>query len=170
MTEQINENERSMKYFIVFALISAVLMPVCGELYVVGEFYWKISGGLVTVLLFAWTAGAGVCFGRLPLRKAMLGCAAFALSSLVLAMCGFAVIHPMFKRGLNDFDEYFKSPYTSRFYIDWIIYWAKAFAGLGVSFLAAFVTFGIRKLAGRTSDEDAKTSSAIDNAFSENDE
>ncbi len=169
---EIEENERSMKYFMIFALISAALLPLLGELYVVGGFYCGVSQALVTVLLFIWTAGAGGVFGRLAAKKAMLGCAAFALSSLVLSMVGFAVIHPVIKRQTNDFSEYFDKVYTANtdYYIDWIFYWVKAVAGLGLSFLAAFVVIGIRKLTGKIAENDAKTSSAIDNAFSENDE
>lgn len=171
MTEQMNENERSMKYYIIFALVSAVLLPVCGEFYVIGEFYWKIARWLVTAIVFIWTAVAGVFFGRLPIKKAMLGCAAFALSSLVLGMVGFALIHPLFRKGLNDYEEYFAYSFTTTgYYFDWLFYWAKAVAALGLSFIAAFMTFGIKKLASKDSEEDRKTSSAIDNAFSEDEE
>ncbi|MCR5120940.1 MAG: hypothetical protein K6B74_00810 [Ruminococcus sp.] len=169
---EIEENERSMKYFIIFALVSAVLLPILGELYVIGKFYCGVSQALVTVLLFVWTAGAGGVFGRLTAKKAMLGCAAFALSSLVLSMVGYAVIHPIIKRQTNDLAAYFDSVYTAStdYYIDWVFYWVKAVAGLGLSFLAAFVVIGIRKLTGRIAESDAQTSAAIDNAFSENDE
>ena len=160
-----------MKYFIIFALVSAVLLPVCGEFYVIGDFYWKISKWLVTAVVFIWTAAVGICFGRLPFRKAMLGCTAFALSSLVLGMVGMALIHPLFRKGLNDFEEYFTFSYTTTgYYVDWLFYWAKAFAALGVSFITAFTALGVRKLLNKDSEEDRKTSSAIDNAFSEDEE
>ena len=168
---QLEENERSMKYFIIFALISGVLLPILGELYVVGKFYCNVSQGFVTALVIIWTALAGVCFGRLSAKKAMLGCTAFALSSLVLSMVGYAVIHPIVQRQTDNFAEYFKVfESDTRYYFDWIFYWVKTAVGLGVSFLAAFTVIGIRKLTGRIAEDGEKTASAIDNAFSEDDE
>ncbi len=169
---QLEENERSMKYFIIFALISGVLLPVMGELYVVGDCYCNVSQGVVTALVMIWSALAGAFFGRLSAKKALLGCTAFALSSLVLSMVGYAVIHPIVKRQTDDFAAYFDSVYTTNtnYYLDWIFYWVKAAVGLGLSFITAFIVIGIRKLTGKMAEDNEKTSSAIDNAFSENDE
>ena len=150
-----NDSERSMKYFILFSIGAAVLLPVGTEVYA------NLSRGIAAVIVLALAVTAGIRFGLLPPKKALLGCSAFLLSSIVLSMVGFAAIHPAVKSWLTENSKYFEMTL-----LDWVMCWAKTFAELGTVFPICFAVLGIRKLCGQLESGES-SSQMIDDAFSE---
>ena len=80
--------DRAMKYFIGFALGSAVALPLLGEVYA------NISKGIALFLAAAWAVWAGVKFSSLSLKSAMLGVTSYVFSSVILSFIGYLAIHP----------------------------------------------------------------------------
>ena len=74
--------DRAMKYFIGFALGSAVALPLLGEVYA------NISKGIALFLAAAWAVWAGVKFSSLSLKSAMLGVTSYVFSSVILSFIG----------------------------------------------------------------------------------
>ena len=72
-----NESERTMKYFILFSVGAAILLPLSAEIYA------NLSRAVATVIVLGLAVGAGVRFGLLPPKKALLGCTAFLLSDML---------------------------------------------------------------------------------------
>ncbi|MBR1723402.1 MAG: hypothetical protein IJ723_00035 [Ruminococcus sp.] len=151
-------NERSMKYFMIFALGAAAILPVCGEIYA------NVSRGFAYALVIAWTLAAGVKFSSLPFRSGMLGITSYVFSSMVLSMIGYVIIHPAVRRWIEDHSDYFELPL-----IDWVKYWAAAFGLLFAAYLVYFIRLGIRKAAGKLRDNGERAASAIDSAFDDTD-
>ena len=152
-----NESERTMKYFIIFSVGAAILLPLSAEIYA------NLSRAAATVIVLGLAIGAGVRFGLLPPKKALLGCTAFLLSSIVLCMVGFAAIHPPIKNWLTENSKYFEMSL-----IDWAFCWTKTFAEIGTVFPVCFTVLGIRKLCGKLESSPDSGSPMIDDAFSEN--
>ena len=150
-----NDSERSMKYFILFSIGAAVLLPLGTEVYA------NLSRVIAAVIVLALAVTAGIRFGLLPPKKALLGCSAFLLSSVVLSMVGFAAIHPAIRNWLTANSKYFEMTI-----LDWVICWTKTFAELGTVFPVCLAVLGIRKLCGKP-DITESSSQMIDDAFSE---
>lgn len=149
-----NDNERAMKYFIIFALGSAVMLPICGEIYA------NISRGFAIAAVSVWALTAGLKFSALPPRTAMLGITAYVFSSGVLSLIGYVIIHPAVKSWLEANSKYFELTLP-----EWAMYWGCAFGLLAASYVVYFARFGLKKAFGKISDNNRQAASAIDNAF-----
>ncbi|SDA15900.1 hypothetical protein SAMN02910447_01020 [Ruminococcus sp. YE71] len=149
-----NDSEKSMKYFIIFALGAAVVLPVGGEVFA------NISHGFGIGMVAVWAVLAGVKFSSLPFRNAMLGVSAYVFSAVVLSLIGYVVIHPAVKSWLEANSTYFELSL-----VELAGYWAKAFALLACSYLIYFGRLGFRAAVGKFEKNSSETSAAIENAF-----
>lgn len=143
-----------MKYFIIFALGSAVLLPVCGEVYA------NIAPAFGIAIIAVWTITAGLKFSSLPPKPAMLGITAYVFSSVVLSLVGYVLIHPAIKGWLEENSKYFALTLP-----EWAAYWGKAFGLTAASYIVYFARLGIKKATGKISDNNKQAANAIDNAF-----
>jgi hypothetical protein len=148
--------DRAMKYFVAFALGSAVLLPLLGEVYA------NISKTAAMVLVAAWAIWAGVKFSSLPLKSAMLGITSYVFSSAVLSIVGYVIIHPAVRTWIENHSEYFTLSLT-----ELANYWGAALAMLLLAYIVYFVRLGLSKAAAKLRRNSRETASAIDNAFSE---
>lgn len=151
--------DRAMKYFIVFSLGSAVVLPLMGEVYA------NVSKTIAIVLVAAWAVWAGSKFSSLTVKSAMLGITSYAFSSVILSLIGYVIIHPAVKSWIEDHSEYFTLPLT-----EWAKYWSAAFAMLMLAYVIYFARLGLAKAHGRLKSNSRETASAIDNAFSEDEQ
>lgn len=149
-----NDNERAMKYFIIFALGSAVILPVGGEMYA------NIARSFGLVFIAVWAAAAGLKFSSLPSKTALLGLTAYVFSSMVLSLIGYVLIHPAIKDWLEENSKYFELSLP-----EWASFWVKAFGLLAGSYAVFFARKGLKKAIGKLSDNNRQTARAIDNAF-----
>lgn len=149
-----NDNERAMKYFIIFALGSAALLPICGEIYA------NISRGFGIAVIAVWAVAAGLKFSSLPPKTAMLGLTAYVFSSVVLSLVGYVLIHPAVKSWLEQNSRYFELTLP-----EWAAYWGKAFGLIAASYAVYFARLGIKKATKKISDNSKQAANAIDNAF-----
>ncbi|MCR5142489.1 MAG: hypothetical protein K6C68_08175 [Ruminococcus sp.] len=151
-------NERSMKYFMIFTLGAAVLLPFCGEIYA------NLSRGFAYAVVIGWTLAAGVKFSALPFRSAMLGITSYVFSSLVLSIIGYVIIHPAVRSWIESHSDYFELAI-----LDWVKYWAAAFCLLFAAYLVYFARLGLNKALGRMKQNGEQAASAIDSAFDDAD-
>lgn len=150
------ELDRAMKYFIVFALGSAVLLPLLGEVYA------NISRTGALVLVCCWAVSAGVKFSSLPVKSGLVGITAYVFSSVILSLIGYLIIHPAVKGWIDEHSEYFTLSLS-----EWVRYWGAAFSAQLLAYVIYFARLGISKARGRLKSNGAAAASAIDNAFSE---
>lgn len=152
-----DDNEKSMKYFICFALGAAVLLPFCGEIYT------NVAKTPALAAVAAWTIFSGIKFSSLPMKKAMLGISAYVFSSAVLSVVGYTIIHPAVKEWIEKRSQYFGT-FDESGLLDWGIYWTAAFILLAAAYVVCLIRKGIDRLRGK-SENAANISSVIDNAF-----
>ncbi|MGN0634218.1 MAG: hypothetical protein ACI4JW_10180 [Oscillospiraceae bacterium] len=150
------ELDRAMKYFICFALGSAAVLPILGEVYA------NISKTAALIFAAAWAVFAGVKFSSLPVKSAMLGITSYAFSSVILSLIGYVIIHPAIRSWLESNSEYFSLPLS-----DWARYWSAAFSLLLLSYVIYFARLGIKKAVCKFRSNSEASASAIENAFSE---
>jgi len=150
--------DRAMKYFIGFALGSAVALPLLGEVYA------NISKGIALFFVAAWAVWAGVKFSSLSLKSAMLGVTSYVFSSVILSFIGYLAIHPAVRRWIEGHSVYFELSLS-----EWARYWGSAFLLLLISYVIYFARFGLSKAAGKLRSDSEKTASAIENAFEDDD-
>jgi hypothetical protein len=150
------EIDRSMKYFIAFALGSAVVLPLMYETYL------NLSKTIAIVLVAVWAAAAGVKFSTLPTKTALLGITAYIFSSAVTSILGFVVIHPAVKNWIENHSEYF-SPTLKEV----AMYWGQAFGLLFFSYVIMMLIKGFRFAEDKIRSGRKEVGTAIDNAFSE---
>ena len=153
-----NDNERAMKYFIIFALGSAVILPCCGEVFA------NISHGAAFTAVAIWTVAAGIKFSSLPVKSAMLGITAFFFSSVILSLIGYVIIHPAVKNWLTANSVYFDLSLT-----ELVSYWGRAVSMLIIPYLVFFARLGVKRSMGKLEDNGKKAASAVDNAFDDDD-
>ena len=149
-----NNNEKAMKYFIIFALGAAVVLPLGFEVYA------NISRLFGMLLVFCLAAAAGVKLSSLPVRPAMLGITAYVFSGAVLSLIGYVIIHPAVRRWLESNSKYFDLPL-----VEAVGYWGKAFGLLAFSYAIYFARLGIKAAMGKIEKNSTEAASAIDNAF-----
>ncbi len=154
-----NNNEKSMKYFVIFALGAAVMLPAGYEVYA------NISRGFAMIMVAALAIAAGVKFSPLPAKSAVLGISAYVFSGAVLSMIGYVIIHPAVRSWLEANSKYFDLPL-----VEMAGYWAKAFGLLACSYVVYFGWLGLRAAMGRIEKNNSAAASAIDNAFEDTDE
>jgi hypothetical protein len=148
--------DRAMKYFILFALGSAVVLPIMSELYA------NVSNGIALALTAAWAVWAGVKFSPLPPKSAMLGITSYVFSSVVLSLIGYVIIHPAIKSWIEAHSVYFSLSLS-----EFARFWGAAFGLLLSAYVIYFVRLGISKALEKLKRNSRETASAIDNAFSE---
>ncbi len=151
-------NERSMKYFMIFTLGAALILPFGGEIYA------NLSRGFAYFLVIGWTLAAGIKFSSLPFKNGMLGITSYVFSSVVLSIIGYVIIHPAVRRWIENHSEYFELPI-----IDWVKYWAAAFMLLFAAYAVYFARMGLMKALGKMKQNGEQTASAIDSAFDDTD-
>jgi hypothetical protein len=148
--------DRAMKYFILFAIGSAVVLPVLGEVYA------NVSNGIAVALAAAWAVWAGVKFSSLTPRSAMLGITAYVFSSVVLSLVGYVIIHPAIKSWIENHSVYFSLSLEQL-----VKFWGTAFGLLLAAYVIYVVRLGFSKAFEKLRNNSRETASAIDNAFSE---
>lgn len=151
--------DRAMKYFILFAVGSAAVLPLAGEIYA------NVSKSAAIAAVAVWAVYAGWKFSSLPVKSAMLGITSYVFSSVILSVFGYLIIHPSVKSWLESHSVYFSLPLN-----EWAVYWGEAFALLLASYVIYFARLGLLKAAGKFRNNSEQTASAIDNAFSEDDQ
>lgn len=152
------DNEKSMKYFMVFTLGAALLLPLCGEIFA------NVSRGFAYAVVIGWTLAAGVKFSSLPLKSGMLGITSYVFSSVVLSMIGYVIVHPAVRGWIEKHSDYFELSL-----IDWARYWVAAFLLLFAAYVVYFARFGMNKALGKMKQNGEQAASAIDSAFDDTD-
>ena len=151
-------NEKAMKYFMIFTLGAALLLPFCGEIYA------NVSKGFACAVVAVWAMAAGWRFSCLPVRSAMLGITSYAFSSVVLSLIGYVIIHPAVMKWIESHSQYFYLPLT-----EWVKYWAAAFGLLFAAYPVYFAKLGLMKALGKLKQNGEMAASAIDSAFDDED-
>lgn len=153
-----NDNEKAMKYFMIFAPAAGAAVPLGLEIYTNVS---HAAGYFIAALL---TVIAAVKFSPLPVKDALLGITSYVFSAVVLSIIGYMLIHPAAVSWIKHNSEYIE-PLA----VDVIRYWVSAFLMIFAVYPIYFAVKGIKKAAGRLEQNAEKTASAIDNAFDDTD-
>lgn len=151
-----SNNEKAMKYFILFTIGSALLLPFGYEIYA------NLSRTFAWIILSVWVIAAGVKFSRLPLKNAMLGITSFVFSSVVMSVIGYLAIHPAVRSWIERHSEYFELTLAES-----LGYWYAAFLSLFAVYIVFFAALGVKKAVIALISEPDSVTDAVDNAFAD---